>query len=216
MTYNLGWKDLLCEKYGWELVNSAMFAGSNDLSVRRIHSHIVNNQIKQDDIIIWQITGQLRHSFSINCGPGDLARLDDIDTEDDDARYYIDAPRNYFSRQIHKDVLSNHPLTRQASHYFDFNASLEELLSTIILLNNTYRILVIVGWDGALREDGDNLYKFMSKLSANDVPHLNESHVSWAIRNKHPLANDLHPMMDTSELYGDLVLYPELERLGWT
>jgi hypothetical protein len=211
----MGWKELLCEKYGWELVNSAMFAGSNDLSVRRIHSHIVNNHIKKDDIIIWQITGQLRHSFSVHCDTEWLYRLNDVETEDDDAKYYIDAPRNYFTGNVHKDVLSNHPITTKASEYFDFNSSLEELISTIILLNSAHKVLIIMGWEGALREDGENYYKFMSLLSSNNVPHINESYVSWAIRNKHPLAEDLHPTMDTSELYGETVLFPELERLGW-
>jgi len=211
----MGWKELLCEKYNLELVNSAMFAGSNDLSVRRIHSHIVNNHISKDDIIIWQITGQLRHSFSVPCDPGWAARLNDIEVEDEDARYFIEAPRNYFTGQIHKDVLSNHPVITAASEYFDFNSSLEELISTIILLNNTYNILVIMGWEGALREDGENYYKFNSLLASNKVPHINESYVSWAIHNKHPLAEDLHPTMATSELYGETVLYPTLRKLGW-
>lgn len=192
-----------------------MFAGSNNLQVRRIHSYIVNNQINKDDIIIWQITGQLRYSFSVNCDDEWNRRLSDIDVEDEDARYYIDAPTNYFTGKIHKDVLSNHPLTKQASEYFDFNSSLEELISTIILLNNTYNILVIMGWEGALREDGENYYKFNRLLTDNKVPHLDESYVSWAMRNNRAMAEDLHPTMTTSETYGRTVLIPELKRLGW-
>ena len=215
LTYNMGWKEYLSEFHDLELVNSAMFAGSNDLQVRRIHSYIVNNQINQEDIIIWQITGQLRHSFSVNCDEEWNFKLENVEKEDADARYYIDAPKNYFSEQVHKDVLSCHPLIKDASEYFDYNASLEELISTIILLNTKYRVLVIVGWEGALREDCDNLYKFNQLLKFHQIPHLNEPFVSWAIRKKLPLAEDLHPTMETSEIYGKTVLYPKLKELGW-
>jgi len=211
----MGWKELLCKKYDFKLVNSAMFAGSNNLQVRRIHSYIVNNQINKDDIIIWQITGQLRFSFSVNCDDEWTRRLNDIEIEDENARYYIDAPINYFSNNIHKDVLSNHPLIKPASEYFDFNQSMEELISTIILLNNTYKILVIIGWEGALTEASDNYDKFNNLLRNNNVPHLREAYLAWAIRCKQPLADDLHPTMEASKTYGETVLFPTLRKLGW-
>lgn len=215
LTYNMGWKELLCEKYNLELVNSSMFAGSNNLQVRRIHSYIVNNQIDKDDIIIWQITSQIRYSFSAACDPEWNKKIENVVKEDQDAKYYIDSPTNYFSGNIHRDVLSNHPLIKPASHYFDFNSSMEELVSTIILLNNTYKILIIIGWEGALTEASDNYDKFNNLLKNNNVPHLSESYLDWAIRCKQPLADDLHPTMSASETYGETVLYPTLRKLGW-
>ena len=65
LTYPYGWKDLLAEIMGCEVVNSAMYAGSNDMQVRRMHNLIVNQQVSEDDIIIWQVTGQMRHSYCI-------------------------------------------------------------------------------------------------------------------------------------------------------
>ena len=86
---------------------------------------------------------------------------------------------------------------------------------TIILLNNTYKILVIIGWEGALTEASNNYDKFNNLLKDNNVPHLKEPYLNWAIRCKQPLADDLHPTMAASETYGETVLYPTLRKLGW-
>ena len=210
----MGWKEPLCRKYGLQLVNSAMFAGSNDLQVRRMHSHIINNQIAKDDIIIWQITSQMRHSISVD-GPDWKDLLDDVVPEDEDAKYYIDAPRNYFSGNVHKDVLSNHPMVEDAAKYYDFCSSMEEISSTIILLNKSYNVLVQIGWEGALKEERNNYDKFTNLMRAHDVPHLKESYVSWALRTKNPIEWDIHPTMDTGAVYSEKVLEPILKSLGW-
>lgn len=215
LTWNMGWKEYVADRMNYELVNSAMFGGSNNLQMRRLNSYIVNSQIGKDDVIIWQITSQLRHSFCVNGDPSWDERLDDYVSEDADAKYYMDSPVNYFDAHPHTDVLSCHPLIIPASEYYNANSTLEGLISTMILLNNTYKILIFVGWQGALDNDTDNYDLVIDLLEKNKVPHINESYVSWAIRNNHPLAEDLHPTMDTSELYGEMVLFPELERLGW-
>ena len=215
LTYNMGWKELLCEEYDLELVNSAMFASSNSMQVRRIHSYIINNEIDKDDIIIWQITSQIRHSFSAACDPEWNKHIENVVKEDENAQYYVDSPRNYFSGSVHRDVLSNHPLIKPASHYFDYNSSMEELVSTILLLNNTYKILVIIGWDGALTQASFNIGKFNRLMQDHKVPHLSESYLHWAMRNGHSLADDLHPTMETSEIYAGQVLAPILRRLQW-
>ena len=214
LTWGMGWKELLAERHDLNLVSSAMFAGSNDLQLRRIHSYIVNNQINNDDIIIWQLTSTARSSFRV-IDPTWIASLDNVQREDEDAVYYIDAPKNYFDGQIHKDVLSNHPMIIKYSSYYNAYAMLEEILSTIILLNKSYKILVFVGWEGALSEDPNNYNNVMRLLDKNKVPHLTESYLSWAIRTHQPLSDDLHPTMDASEIYGETVLIPKLQELGW-
>jgi len=210
----MGWKELLARKHGLQLVNSAMFAGSNDLQIRRIHSYIINNQIDKDDIIIWQLTSTQRSSFPV-VDPTWIATLDDVEREDEDAVYYIDSPKNYFDGSVHKDVLSNHPLITKYSSYYNAYSVLEDLLSTIILLNNTYNILVIIGWEGALSEDPNNYNNVLRLLDGNNVPHLKESYLSWAIRTHQTLSDDFHPTMEASEIYGDIVLTPKLQELGW-
>jgi len=141
--------------------------------------------------------------------------LDDVEKEDENSRYYIDGPRNHFDSEIHRDVLSNHPMISQASHYYNAHSSLEELISTIILLNHTYKILVFVGWEGALKEDCDNYDKVMDLLEKNNVPHFKESYVSWALRNRHPFSDDFHPSMEAAKTYAKSVISPKLQELGW-
>ena len=104
----------------------------------------------------------------------------------------------------------------KASDYYDFAQSLEELLSTIILLNNSYRILVFVGWPGALDECQSNLKKFMQALADNNVPHMPETMMDWVVRCNQKLGeDDLHPAMETSEAYGANVLLPKIRKLRW-
>ena len=214
LTWGMGWKELLSRKHNLQLVNSAMFAGSNDLQIRRIHSYIVNNQINKDDIIIWQLTSTQRSSFSV-IDPMWIEVLDNVHREDEDAVYYIDAPKNYFDNAVHKDVLSNHPQIVKYSSYYNATAMLQELLSTIILLNNTYNILITIGWEGALSDDDNTYNNVMRLLEVNKVPHLKESYLSWAIRTHQTLDDDFHPSMDASEIYGDEILIPKLQELGW-
>jgi len=224
LTFSYGWKDVLSRKIGFELVNSAMYAGSNDLQIRRIHSYIVNDQISEDDILIWQITSKMRYTFSIDMCPEWQRSLDYIPNKNPDpnwanCQYYIDAPVNVFDGKQHVDVLSNHPLATKASSYFDPTQALEELLSTIILLNNSHKLLVFVGWPGALDEDYESYNPFIDALAAHNVPHLPESMLEWVIRTDHDLDEEdptgLHPTMESSEAYANQVLYPKLQDLGW-
>ena len=224
LTYPFGWKELLAEKINFELINSAMYASSNSLQVKRIHSYIVNNKIKKEDIIIWQITSYHRYSFSVALSNKWKKALNYIPNRNPDPRwdncqYYINAPVNYFTGKINVDVLSNHPLTEKASAYYDSAQSMEELLSTIILLNNSYKILVFVGWPGALNEKQKNYDIFIKALKNNNVQHMATSMIEWIIRNDLPLdSEDLtgrHPTMETSQAYAEKVLYPKLQNLGW-
>lgn len=213
-----GWKDAIAEKAGIDIVNSAMYASSNNLQVRRMHSHIINNEIDKDDIIIWQVTSQMRTSFSVAMCNKWVKKLD-YKPKQDGCQYHIDAPANYFDGIQHVDVLSNHPIMKEAAEFYDFAQSLEELLSTIILLNNSYKVLVFVGWQGALDEVQQNFDKFTQALATNNVPHMPESLMDWVLRNdmrldEHDPAG-LHPTMESSEAYGEQALYPKLQELGW-
>ena len=224
LTFPHGWKDILAHKIGSELVNSAIYAGSNNLQVKRIHNYIVHDQISKDDIIVWQITSKMRSSFSVAMCDFWYETLNNFSKNPDPAwancQYYIDSPANYFDKTQHVDVLSNHPLVSKASSYYDSAQSMEELLSTIILLNKTYKVLIFVGWPGALDEDYSSYNRFIDALAAHNVPHLPESMLEWVIRTDHDLDEEdpagLHPTMESSEAYADQVLYPKLQDLGWT
>lgn len=220
----LGWAGVLSDKIGFELVNSGMYAGSNGLQVRRMHNYIVNNQIDTDDIIIWQVTSQMRAGFSLACDKSWRTILDNIPDRNPDpnwanCQYYIDAPANFFDGTQHVDVLSNHPLAEKASTYYDFAQSLEELLSMLILLNNNYKVLVFVGWPGALDDTLMNFTKFIKELKNNNVPHMPESMMEYVINNDLELdENDpsgCHPSWDSSIEYAEKALYPKLQDLGW-
>ena len=223
LTHPYGWKDVLSDKIGHNLVNSAMYASSNNLQVRRIHSYIVNDQIRKDDIIIWQITSQARYSFSVAMSKQWQKALSYTPyrpaSKYSNMQYHIDAPVNYFDGASHVDVLSNHPLAEKASSYYDAPQSMEELLSTIILLNKNYKVLVFVGWAGALNDGFDTNDKFIGALINNNVPNLTESMMEWVIENDLSLDKDdptgLHPSQETSELYGAVVIYQKLVDLGW-
>ena len=113
LTYSYGWKDVLAENMGYEVVNSAMYGSSNDLQVRRMHSLIVNQQISADDVIVWQVTGQLRHSYSIAPDEKSIRKLElskptPKDERFNETEYYIRSPVNYFDGNEHVDVLPNH------------------------------------------------------------------------------------------------------------
>lgn len=225
LTNPYGWKEVLAELLDYELVDSAMYAASNGMQVRRLHNLIAHGKISEDDIIVWQITGQERCSFSVRMSPNWSKQLNyqegkfidyDAEPEDRETLFYYDSPPNYFDGSTHVDVLSNHELIEDASTYYDFNQSVEELLSTIILLNNTYRILVFVGWQGALRESNDNYIKFTQALKVNNVPHMPETMIDWAVSNHQKLDEDgYHPAMITSENWAHHKLYPAIRRLGW-
>ena len=132
ITYPYGWKDVLADIIDYELVNSAMYASSNNLQVRRMHSLIANNQVSEDDIIIWQVTGQMRHSY---CFPPEekkirklrLSQPKPMDERFLNTEYFIKSPVNYFDGNQHIDVLSNHPMTANAADYYDFAQSLEDI-----------------------------------------------------------------------------------------
>ena len=213
LTYHGGWNIPLAELLKYELYDTSMYASSNIMQVNIFNNLLITDQIKQNDILIWQLTGQLRSGFSLIRTPNWHERLDDTPDYNDGCEYYINLPANHFDNLPRTHILSNHPLTK--IHMYDWPQELEATMSTIIMSSKLFKVLVFVGWDGALTEIHDNYNKVIDLLENNEVPHIKESCLSWHIRNKLELKNDSHPLQTNGHLYAEQVLYPKLQELGW-
>lgn len=220
LSHPYGWKDLLAEDIGFDVHSSAMIASSNNLQVKRAHSLIVNDVIEDNDIIIWQVTGFERSSFSFAPEQSWKDHLDNFERNPDplwaECPYYADSPVNYFDGLTHIDVLSNHPAIKKSAWYYDPTQALEELLSMLILLNRSYKVLVFVGWPGALQEHWNT---FMQSLQKHQIPHMSKAMTDWILDSGFELdwedPTGAHPTMESSEEYAKGALYPKLQELGW-
>jgi len=215
ITCQLGWKDALAGKLSTDLINLSESAGSNTLQIQRLHEHIINNSLTDEDIIIWQVTAP-RFSLRLKSTDNNVKIASEIQIKQflpKDQYHSVTKSVNFFDNLPRIDLLCNSSMIDQNTKLnFDSNQDLETLLATLILLKKAHKkLLVFLGWDSAI----EHKEKFFTKLSEHNVDCVKESLVDWVKSNNLSMSDGRHPSLDSYVSYGLTVLAPKLQDLGW-
>lgn len=188
-----------------KIINLAIPASSNQLQMLRLQEYLINNDIEQEDIVIWQVTGTVRRH-------GRFKSTEEITKKGTTGSTY-EGSINYFDNQNRIDCLCHHPETFRMM--IDEPEILQQLLFNFKVLKKfTNKLLVIRGWDGDIPEN--YLEKFYNFLDKNNISFIKESIMSHGTDNNYPLAEDkMHPSTETYFSFVDRKIIPTIKSLGW-
>ena len=97
----------------------------------------------------------------------------------------------------------------------DYNDELQSLLATIILAKKvTNKMIVVFGWDEVVPSEyiGD----FKEFLSTHKIDFIDESYLSFVIRNNLKFSDYVypnHPTKDSAVFFVENVVYPRLKQI---
>lgn len=218
LTHQDGWKERTALLTNRTLVNFAQSAGSNGLQINRLHEYIINNNIDENDIVIWQITASGRMPLRLNPDQQLLEEIIEIDeTQFTPGRncHYVKSVPNLFDNQPRIDILCNSPIiNRPQIIEFDCRQELQTLVSTLILLSKSHKkLLIFFGWSKMLPVTHNSI--FVNTLIKHKINYIDNPYVDWAKSNNKTFRDDTHPSQLAGEQFTDEVILPKLSELGW-
>lgn len=214
LTEFVGIKEKLSSLLNIDYINSAQAAGSNQLQINKFNELILENKIKKDDVIYWQITFMYRRYKRLMID--DLPLIKQIqDTEFNFVgTHFIVKSRNIFDNELRIDLMSNSPWLDKYldESEVDFNQELQTLLSTIILCKKTTKnVIVVFGWDDVM--SNDHLHIFKNYLNTHNISYIDKSYLTFVNENKLEYIDDIHPTQRSAEIFAENEVYPILKKL---
>jgi len=213
-----GMKEYLADHTNRKLINLSHRASSNALQIKRFHEHILHNKVLTDDIIIWEITSFSRIPLRLQNTESTHAQALGVQTKHKLyglKKHFVLSNKNLFDGDTRLDFLCHSPMITKNMYYeYDYNDSLQELLSTLILAKKFHNnLLVFFGWKDIM--DQDAMVIFKKYLDSNHIDYLDDCYLDWAINKKLSMYDDTHPSANSSIEYGKTIILPKLNQLGW-
>lgn len=214
------WPRKLANELGCELINFALPGAQNLLEIHFLKDWLVDNDFRNDDVIMWQIGYSKEPVVSVG-----LENIEKIQRSNELSRqtfgvddhmfinYRFDNSQRitlfHMSPMISKFVRRKHPI--------DDGEVLENLLLMFNLIKKLCpRILIIRGSHDinfVTPDHWENMKKFFVKQH---IDYVDEAIVDWCKNKDLPfMADNLHPAPEAINIYANEVLYPKLKELGW-
>lgn len=208
-----GKKEKLSSLLKLENIDLSCIAGSNQLQIKRLIELLVNNQIKSDDIVYWQITYMHRNYARLNIGhrKGVEKHQKMKMYKGHQPHYEVSKFKNLFDKNERYDLLSH---SRFFSTHTDGCDDTQTLLGIIILLKKYCpKILVSFGWRDVL--PGEYMDIFKHKLKINNIDYIDECFLEFAKDNHLGLMDDMHPDAEASAVYAEEIIFKKMKDLKW-
>ncbi len=222
------WPNPLSEQLNCELINFGITASQNLLQIQIFQDWLLDNDLKADDIVIWQIG--MSSDPVIAVGPehtNRVERLERIMQNKFFMSHYFMRDENKIDNERRINLLHVSPMYRKfntTSHPNPEADVLQNMLFIFLMIKKMCpRLLVVLGADWMIKkEHWENMKKFFGEKN---IDFVDESIVSWCIDKKLQFLEDLmesptshprgHPTEESVKIYTDEVLLPKLKSLGW-
>jgi len=212
-----GVKEKLSELLNVEVVNSSQSAGSNQLQVKRFQKLILENEIKSDDIIYWQVTFMFRRYRRLM--KHHLEHIEDIQRNSFkyEGVHFLSQVKNVFDNDIRIDLMSNSPWLEKYldESEVDYNEELQTLLSNLAIAKKvTKKMIVVFGWDEVVPMEYMIIFK--KYLDKHKIEYIDETYLSYTLRNKLKFSDNEypgHPTPESAYVFAESVVYPKLKQI---
>lgn len=213
-----GWKEKLAETLNYDLVNLSALAGSNALQCFNFLEYILKNVINKKDIIIWQVTFSNRNGLRVHPDSilGEKVKMIQQSTFFPISTHFDDNNKNVFDDIPRYNLLHRSPMLKEKDILmnFDENDQLQFLLSILVLTRKFHdKLLVFFGDDRVLSKHNKQVFK--NVLEKHNIPFLEESYVSWALRERLDFSDKFHPDQSAGILFSEKILHKKIEEFNW-
>ena len=205
------WGKILSGMCNLEMFNLAQAGGSNSLQVKRYQRAVIDSEIVEDDIVIWQITSAIRYN----------KRFKTSNKEDIYENFREDTPHkpvsvNIFDGVERSDCMHLHPNSKTSDRRNDVAENLQELIFHIIVCKKQNpKTLVIFGWDDVIPEGWET--EFIKILENYNIDYIEESILSYVYREPQSFDAEYpgHPDEYSNRHFAEKVLLPKLNSMDW-
>lgn len=212
-----GWVESSAEELGITPINLSLASGSNQVQAKRFQEIVLDNNIQQDDIIVWQLTTFIRRFLRLKFDERNKKILKHDRKLNKWPSYEIGIHSNIFDNMSRVDVLSHSSLLQYKNVFAlslnDEEQILEDILFTLISAKFfAPNILVFRGWDDVM----ESVYwsKFKQELHKRNINTSDVSLVEWCRENNLSFKEDgSHPSEEASKLFGKLVITPMIKKI---
>jgi hypothetical protein len=201
LTHSSNWPVKLANKLEMNLINVAVPAGDNITQCRRFIDLFLHGKIKQDDIILWEITYLDRMGFRLHKDHHFLTRSKNV------VHNLHTFETNIFDDTKHLDYVAfNHEWYETWYYSKNITQLLQELIFVLVIANQLVnnKCLLWFAQNNLFENNQDK--EFCSTLDKHNILHLDyqtQSLMSWVQENGLPLAEDgMHP---TESVYDKFV-----------
>lgn len=213
LTHQEGLANKLGELLNMTLVNLAQGSGDNLLQIEKIQDFILDNDITKDDIIVWQITDIRRRHKNVTMDQWETVK--DIQRKlyspKSHSHFHLKR-RNLIDKERRIVLLCNSPGMRKSHDYYDDNSTIHAIISTMIMLNKICKLYVWFGWEKALLPEQFDVFSNM--LNTKKIAYNKTFYVNWAHDNRYNFreaGDNLHPAIETAELFAEKILYTDMK-----
>lgn len=211
-----------------DILIHAVGGGSNLIQILKYNSLYFNNKIKDDDVIIWQISqpGRWLHTL-----PWDLedpmhnhytkeimTKANKIKKEERDEKYWGDVS---LVNSVIDDSFNIFLTSRNGKAEIEWNYvetqhnDITDTLVTIDSINkNGIKILVLFGWWEVFTQT-KNDYMIFDFLDKRNINYIREPITDYAKENGIKLKDRIHPVEEGYKLFTEDLLQPKLKSLNW-
>lgn len=204
------------------LVNLAQGAGSNMLQYTRLLEYVVNNEIHDTDVFVWQLTWFKRPYARLSYEDNILKVDESLTSRHDEAngkKGYSTKSTNYFDKKTRIDLLLNSKLfENQPNNTADEVAdNLEKMLALMILINKINSNLFVYKASESIGASHvypvDFTKTFISELQKRNIKVLEISYLEWVLKKDLPFRDEWHPHPTSGIQFAREVLYPKISNL---
>lgn len=215
---NYTWAKHLSSCLHYDLINIAESASSNELQIKLMQDFLLDKNITENDIIVWEIGISWRPQVRIKIDD-DFKKIQRMDRllNRKGLYHYISKSKNKFDNEYRIDLLDISPMRKD---FIDKNKTdemniLQELLFMFIMLKKmNVKLLVFRGRkDFVTDEYWENIKQFFIKK---DIQFVEEALGDWCEERQLPFLEDnMHPNEDSQKKFSVEVIFSTLKKLNW-
>jgi len=213
------WPCILSDMINFELINLAKPASQNLFQSQLFQDWMLDNDLKHDDIVIWQISASSGPVLTLENEHLDkLERTEKLIQKKFSMSHYHIKDKNKIDGQPRINLLSVSPLYRRFENTIESHTevdTLQHLLFMFVIIKKICpRLLIVVGMDWAIKsEHWESMTAF---LAEKQIDFLDKSIMSWCRENNLDFLEDqIHPTPNSFKTYTSNVLFEKLKELNW-
>lgn len=212
LTASTDWPDNLANNTGYQIHNHALPAGDNMTQVRRFKDCVLQDRIKKNDFVVWEITYLNRLGFRLSPDHHFFTR--NRDNKDVNINFHKSS-KNIVDGEMHIDYVAfNEDWYDVNWHVQNVNEMLTDLLFCFNIANEiTHGGCLIWFADNNILEDNKTKENFMTFLRTKKINMVDYDLglMNWTRENNYNLSPDgMHPAPEIYNLYADTVIKPRI------
>ena len=215
------WPKPLSRRLNCELINLAIPGAQNSTLIQIMQDFMLNQDLKEDDIIIWEIAYSWKPKVRLS-----MEYLDEVDLLEQQMKknnsvyqhYAITPFKNIVDNQHRIDLIDISPMLEDFIKLElprDRANTLQNLLFMFDVIKMICpKLLIIHAKREFIRKD-ELWVRMRDLLMKRDIAFLDDGIIDWCEKNKLDFNDPLHPTERSMFIYAMHVLYPKLKELKW-